>query len=130
MRTTRSTVTILVVALMACGGGDSPTTPAGTTVGGGGGGGGGGGAGGGSTPNVTVSDNVFSPDSLVVATGATVTWSFVGTYTNHNVTFADGSKSSDMGAGGSYARTFNTAGNYTYECSIHGPSMRGVVTAK
>ena len=69
----------LFLAVTGCGG-DS-----GTYDGGGGGGGGGGGAG---PTSVTVSDNVFTPASIQVSPGATVTWTWADAYgVAHNVTF-------------------------------------------
>ena len=45
----------------------------------------------------------------------------------HTVTASDGSFDSEMiAAGGSWARTFETAGTFTYVCAFH-PQMEGVV---
>ena len=117
-------VIALAVVSVACGGGggDKTTAPGGTTNPGG--------TGGmtGNTPNsVGVYDNEFLPASLTVAQGTTVTWNFHGSYSVHNVTFDNGSaKSADMMTG-SYARTFDTIGTFTYKCSIHGPAMSGTI---
>ena len=74
----------LFLAVTGCGG-DSGTN------GGGGSGGGGGGGGGGVTPvattEVSVRDNFFTPASIMVAPGATVTWTWAGSDA-HNVTFS------------------------------------------
>lgn len=118
-------IAVAAIGLGACGGGEAATTAPNTTAGGGGGGGGGG------TPSTTVQvlDNSFSPDSVVISPGATVTWNWSGAYSSHNVTFGDGPTSGDK-LTGTYGRTFTTAGKYVYTCTIHGPSMRGVVTAQ
>ena len=73
----------------------------------------------------------FSPTSVAVPVGATVTWVFGSVA--HTVTFdAVAGRPADIGTAGaananvSIARTFATAGAYTYHCSIH-PSMIGSV---
>jgi plastocyanin len=84
---------------------------------------------GGSTNTVTVGNNFFSPTSLSVATGATVTWQWAQGDVLHNVTFDDGAPSSGPKSTGTFQRTFATAGTYTYFCSIHGRQvMSGSVT--
>ena len=105
----------------------------GATSGGGGSGSGGtgGGAGaGGSTSkaaSITIGDRVFTPGSVTVSTGATVTW------TNrddreHTATSTDGGAiaSPVMSSGEVYRKTFNQAGTFAYLCAIH-PEMRGTV---
>ena len=58
--------------------------------------------------------------------GSTVTWRNAGA-APHTVTAEDGSFDSEMiAAGGSWARTFETAGTFTYVCAFH-PQMEGVV---
>jgi uncharacterized protein YjdB len=74
------------------------------------------------TPNIT-----FDPGSVDIARGGTVTWAFG--FVTHNVTFG-GTIGAPASIGNtsnaSAARTFNTAGTFNYECTIH-PGMRGVV---
>ena len=66
------------------------------------------------------------PPSISVPLGSTVTWRNAGA-APHTVTAEDGSFDSEMiVAGGSWARTFETAGTYTYVCAFH-PQMEGVV---
>ena len=91
--------------------------------------GGGGGGGPVQTTAVDVRDNNFNPDEIQVAVGATVTWSWT-TGTIHNVTFDDDTIS-DSGNrnSGTVQRTFDTAGTYTYECTIH-PGMEGEVVVQ
>lgn len=128
MRLLQHVVIVLAVASVACGGGgySAPTAPAGTTNPGGTGGTGGGG-GGTTSPSVAVIDNEFNPSSITVAVGATVTWTFSGAYSTHNVTFATGGVTSGDKSSGTYTRTFNAAGSYPYMCTIHGASMSGTV---
>ncbi|HEU5205690.1 MAG TPA: cupredoxin family copper-binding protein, partial [Candidatus Limnocylindrales bacterium] len=72
-------------------------------------------------------DFSFSPGDLSIPVGSTVTWRNSGE-APHTVTADDGSFDSDMiGAGGSWARTFQAAGTFAYLCAYH-PDMAGVVT--
>jgi plastocyanin len=70
----------------------------------------------------------FSPATVRVATGGTVTWVFQSL--GHNVTFDDVANApEDIGgvnANTSIARTFSTNGTYPYHCTIH-PGMTGTV---
>jgi plastocyanin len=77
---------------------------------------------------VTVGNNFFSPASLAIATGATVTWQWAAGAVTHNVTFDDGIRSVDQSSG-SFTRTFTAAGTFPYHCTIHGAqAMQGTVT--
>lgn len=116
------------------------------SCGGGGGGGGGSTTGpgttntGGTTSNaVTVAASSYTPASVTVNAGTTVTWTwntcdsdYYGTKTcvTHNVTFNDGPASASQETG-SYNRTFANAGTYPYHCTIHGAAaMSGEVMVK
>ena len=79
---------------------------------------------------VVIDNFSFSPTTLRVPVGATVTW------TNHDsvphvVTSADNQfkKSTVLKTGQSFFNTFATAGTYSYFCSIH-PRMTGEITVK
>jgi plastocyanin len=111
-----------VIALAACGGGS--TAPANNT------GGGGGGGGGNQDPNgIDVLDNNFSPDSLAVAKGATVTWTWGGQAV-HNVTFTDGTiGNSEDQATGTFSKSFANAGVFTYHCTHHA-GMNGKIVVQ
>ncbi|MGI8402652.1 MAG: cupredoxin domain-containing protein [Gemmatimonadaceae bacterium] len=111
----------LAAGLTSCGG--SAAGP-----GGGAGGGGGGGGGGGVCPtNVCMTvGNTFSPSSVTVTAGTTVTWTN-DTGTTHNVTFADGVGSTDAFSTGTRSRAFTTPGTYTYTCTFHPPNMKGTI---
>ena len=75
---------------------------------------------------VAITDFKFSPATLTVPVGATVTW------TNqdeepHTVAAKDGSfHSPGMDTHGIYSFTFTNPGSYDYICSIH-PFMTGTV---
>jgi plastocyanin len=79
----------------------------------------------------------FSPTSLTVTAGTTVTWNN-GSSTTHSVTSATGSTdvydSPDIGVGSTFQHTFATAGTYHYYCRFHGTNgnpptgMSGTIT--
>jgi len=127
MRAFRWTVTTLAFAFIACGGGGDKTTAPSNNTGGTGGTGGGGGS---TSSSITVGDNFFDPASTTVAVGTTVTWTW-STGTTHNVTFSNTSISgSGDKSSGSFAKAFNAAGTFGYECTIHGASMSGTIIVK
>jgi plastocyanin len=79
---------------------------------------------------ITINNFSFSPQTIAVPVGATVTW------TNHDsaphiVTSANNrfNKSSVLKAGETFSNTFVTAGTYSYFCSIH-PQMTGKITVR
>ncbi len=81
--------------------------------------------------SVSVMDSFFSPRTIIISAGTTVTWTNMGSM-NHTVT-ADNA-SFDSGAlppGSTFSRTFNTPGTFNYYCRFHGGpggvGMSGVV---
>lgn len=119
---------LATVVCTACGGGsaggDSPTSP--TDYNGG-------------TPAtpatpganqvIASSASAFSPASLTVAAGTTVTFTFESV--SHDVVFDNVSGApADIGstAAASVTRIFATKGTFPYQCTIHS-GMRGTVTA-
>lgn len=77
---------------------------------------------------MTVGNNFFSPTSLTVPVGTTVTWVWNPGGTNHNVTFDDVTHSPTQ-ASGTWPRTFTTAGTFAFHCTIHGAAiMSGTIT--
>lgn len=131
------TAAIAVATVAACGGaggsystspsnpGNPPSNPGGTPP---------------SDNTVTLGDQSFTPATLNITAGTTVTWKWTcssngygGTSgcVTHTVTFDDGSGiASAPQDSGSFNRTFATAGTYKYHCAIHGPSMSGQVVVK
>ncbi|HVF03599.1 MAG TPA: plastocyanin/azurin family copper-binding protein [Frankiaceae bacterium] len=99
----------------------------GTGGGGTGGGGGGGGATAPGSATVTMAGRTFSPSSVRVSPGGTVT--FVNDDDReHTATARDGSFDSGvLNAGGRWSRRFPSAGTFGYFCAIH-PDMTGTVT--
>ncbi len=107
--------------------------PAGPTDGDGGGGGGGEGAqpggGGGSTAPATASvrlaDRTFSPGSVTIAAGGTVTWR--NNDDRAHTATGDAFDSGVMATGATYRKTFPSTGTFSFLCIIH-PEMTGTVT--
>lgn len=82
-----------------------------------------------SSGSVTIQNFAFSPASLTVKKGTTVTWTNKDS-AGHTVQETDGQSgpmSGTLSNGQSYNFTFNTAGTFHYHCTIH-PSMTGTVT--
>ena len=99
------------LAGIACGGGADSGLPSGNNGG-----------------DITVGNNFFNPATFSVAPNGTVTWTWNSSGVEHNVTFDDGTKSGTQGSG-QFQRTFTTAGNYNYHCTIHGAAaMSGTIT--
>ena len=91
--------------------------------------------------NVTIQNFAFTPQTLTVKAGATVTWTNKDSVP-HDVTSADGLSTSatttslfssgTMSSGQSFSFTFKKPGTYFYECTIHAaePTMHAKVVVK
>ena len=110
---------------------------------------GGGGSGGGtpSGPSVSAAEYSFSPETLSVKVGSTVTWTNRGSVPHTATSDAGDSLSWDSGSmagsstdpyggttpGGSSSIVFSKAGTFPYHCSFHGvagsPTYHGMVGA-
>ena len=80
---------------------------------------------------VMIHNYAYSPASLSIAQGDTVTWTNMDT-AEHDVVVTSGPvsfRSPMLSKGESWSYTFTTAGSYGYTCSVH-PDMRGAVSAK
>lgn len=123
-------VLMAVAALSACGGsgGDSSTAPVTNP--------------GVNTPppadGISVTNNAFSPGTKTVAVGTTIRWawnsctgdSYNGqTCVSHSVTFDDGTGSPTQDQG-TFSKTFDAPGVYSYHCSQHGTAMSGSITVQ
>lgn len=112
---------MLVLVALACGGGggDGPTGP-----------GPGPGPGPSPSPNtVTLGASSFSPASITIQTGGTVTWRNSSGIT-HNVTFNPVTGApANIGdhSSGDNSRTFGTGGTFGYQCTLHGGMTGSVV---
>jgi plastocyanin len=79
-----------------------------------------------SSASVNMEDFFFSPGTVTVDVGDTVTWHNSG-QAPHNATANDGSfKTPDLNNGQSSSHTFSSAGTFSYICTIH-PNMHGTV---
>jgi len=81
--------------------------------------------------DVILKDIVFTPTSLTIRAGSSVTFQFMEPDTDHNV-ISRGSKrfkSISARATGSVKRTFRHGGVYRYECTLH-PGMDGRIIVR
>ena len=79
--------------------------------------------------DVTVTNFAFTPSTVNIAAGETVTWKFAGPDVNHSATSDSGqaeSWDSDPGnsspshtVGDDFPHTFTQEGTYTYFCKVH-----------
>jgi plastocyanin len=97
------------------------SNPSNSTSGNGGVGGGGGGN------TVSISGFQFSPNSLTVKAGTTVTWTNKDA-TTHTVTSDNGAftSSGNLATNDTYSFMFAAEGSFPYHCAIH-PSMKGTI---
>jgi plastocyanin len=124
--------TVAIAALLAAACSSNPT---------------GGGGGMMSGPSVSAIEYSFSPETLTVTVGSTVTWTNNGATTHTATSDAGDSLTWDSGSlagstpspyggtspGASFSKTFTKAGVYPYHCSFHGvvgsPDYHGMVGA-
>ena len=74
----------------------------------------------------------FSPTSVTIAAGGTVTWTWDDSTDSivHNVR-GDGFRSGDPAEKGRFSFTFMTPGTYAFFCEVHQASrMRGTVVVQ
>jgi plastocyanin len=75
---------------------------------------------------IEASGTTFTPSQVDILVGGQVTWTFNG---EHNVTFttaASAPSNIPNTSSGSVSRTFNDAGNFIFNCTLH-PGMQGTV---
>lgn len=75
---------------------------------------------------VTMQNMAFSPATLNVQVGTTVTWLNKDSTIHRVVSDSGAFDSGDLTNGQSYNFTFSQAGSFPYHCSIH-PSMKGTI---
>jgi len=79
--------------------------------------------------SVTIKDFEFTPATVTIAIGGTVTWTNDGPAT-HTATADDGSfDSGNLSQGKTFSHTFQTAGTFAYHCTIH-PFMTATVVVQ
>ena len=83
----------------------------------------------GATHAVAIADFAFSPATLTITAGDTVTWTNEDQI-EHTATSTTGAFDSDLlGQGESYSFTFMTPGTYAYLCTPH-PTMTGQIVVQ
>jgi plastocyanin len=102
-----------LVILLACGGAAQTGAPATDQPG---------------ATQVTVATFAFDPQSVTVAAGTGVTWTNNDSAA-HTVTFTGGPDLGQFGTGDSVSRSFDSAGEFDYVCTIH-PGMAGTVVVQ
>ena len=104
---------LVIVLAAACGGttqtSPSATDPAGATA-------------------VTIANFAFGPQSVTLTPGTEVTWTNADSVP-HTVTFTGGPDLGQFGTGDSVSRTFDSAGEFDYVCTLH-PGMEGTVVVQ
>lgn len=77
--------------------------------------------------NVEIKDSTFSPGTLTISAGDTITWTNTGSAL-HRIVSDTGSElnSSILSNGGIYSHTFSTTGSFAYHCAIH-TYMKGTI---
>lgn len=76
---------------------------------------------------VKIASFAFTPATITVPVGTTVTWTNEDT-ASHTITADDGTtfNSGNIAKGGTFSFTFTTAGTFPYHCAVH-PSMTATV---
>jgi plastocyanin len=85
--------------------------------------------------HVIVVNDQFSLNSVTVSAGTTVRWVWSQGAVGHNITPVGGTEptatpSANNSAPFSYEHTFNTPGEYDYQCTNHPPGMTGTITVQ
>jgi plastocyanin len=81
-----------------------------------------------SSLTVSIGDNFYSPASVTINAGDTVTWTNNGQAT-HTATATDGSfNTGNISPGQSRSHTFSQPGTFNYFCQIHGTAQSGTIT--
>jgi plastocyanin len=76
---------------------------------------------------VDIEDFDFSPSSLTVKAGTTVTWTNTTSATPHTVTSDTGLFDRGVGPNSAFPFKFTQAGVFHYHCKVH-PTMMGTIT--
>jgi plastocyanin len=82
-------------------------------------------------PAVTIKNMQFTPASLTIKVGQTVTWTNADDR-DHTVVSSDGGKtfkSENISNKGTFKQKFDKKGKYTYSCSYH-PRMKGTIVVE
>ena len=74
----------------------------------------------------TLASRAYTPDTVDVALGGTVTWTNTDSVAHTSTSDASGWDSGIVAPGGQFSVAFPTAGTFSYHCAIH-PGMIGTV---
>jgi plastocyanin len=74
----------------------------------------------------TLTTTAYSPNPVTVAVGTTVRWSNNDSVTHTSTADGGAWNSGNVNGGSSFDFKFNSAGTFTYHCTIH-PNMVGTV---
>lgn len=79
------------------------------------------------TNSVDITGYAFSPATLTIGVGESVTWTNKDSVP-HTITSDSGNElgSSSLAKDGTYSHAFNTAGTFVYHCALH-PNMKGTI---
>jgi len=78
---------------------------------------------------VQIANQAFSPHTIIVATGAQITWKNEDTV-NHTITSAEGwFDSKEIAPGDTFSWKADKAGTFKYHCELH-PEMEGVIVVQ
>lgn len=81
------------------------------------------------THNIDISNFAFSPSTLTISVGDTVTWTNKDAVGHTIFSYSNTFKSDTLSQGQTYSHTFTAAGTFEYHCSLH-PSMTGTITVQ
>lgn len=74
-------------------------------------------------------DRAYTPDTIDVPVGSTVTWVNTDTVAHTSTSDASGWDSGTLGPQQQFSTTLQIAGTFAYHCAIH-PGMVGIVTVR
>ncbi|MGE0600528.1 MAG: cupredoxin domain-containing protein [Dehalococcoidia bacterium] len=84
-----------------------------------------------SVTTVTITDNKFTPLTLQVPRGTTITWDWTGKNIHSVVGDWDGKQvESSKQRSGTFQFTFDSTGTFEYHCGVHGEAMSASITVQ
>lgn len=82
------------------------------------------------TVMVTIQNFAFSPASLTIQAGDTVSWTNLDSASHSAVTGQAGFATTVLTQGQSTTTLFDRPGTYDYVCGVHGASMKGTIVVR
>jgi plastocyanin len=76
---------------------------------------------------VQVTSNAFTPALVNLRSGGIVTWVWIDTTSQHNVTFNDPLLSSQTRSSGLHSVVFQSVGTFNYVCTVHAGMTGSIV---